>query len=417
MTCVNTISSWSFRSNTSPIVNNIQSGNLKSFFKEGGFKLNGAKIRLSRGDSLWEIADTINTKKHITGVKAKVVRADGGYKLELQSGNKVIDIVDYDGVLSNLHEQGLLGNSRNCLVQAIRIVGGIRSSDIIINYIKNNLRYYNSSHPICGFSKLCLAEISWRNKNYDNIDKIYYPWVAQIDDYAVKQQHILALEHLVDDEGNVVEAEPWDEYLGKELEDKRFDFSLATFLERLKYVIENPRSERAIKFIEESMKDGIDHSNGLRPIAKKANQDFNFETATFIERLQYVMENPRIERARRFIEESMNSLEKSDVLSEGLRQQDDKYRSQKFDFNTAIFIERLQYVIDNPRNKRFAEFIKLSMEEESVGSKVLMPIPKGVNQDFDFGSATFLERLRHARAYPRSEMIASRSIGKSIESF
>jgi len=102
-------------------------------FKAGTFKINGATIEIGVRDSLRNIIDKFNSKKSTTRIEVKIDRKN---KLLLQSQNKKVDIVDYDGVLFDIHNKGMLGNSNNCLLQIVRTIGNKINYYVVINYYR-----------------------------------------------------------------------------------------------------------------------------------------------------------------------------------------------------------------------------------------------------------------------------------------
>ena len=102
-------------------------------FKAGTFKINGATIEIGVRDSLRNIIDKFNSKKSTTGIEVKI---DSKNKLLLQSQNKKVDIVDYDGVLFDIYNKGMLGNSNRCLLQIVRAIGNKINYYVVINYYR-----------------------------------------------------------------------------------------------------------------------------------------------------------------------------------------------------------------------------------------------------------------------------------------
>ena len=214
----------------SPLVGRQQTlNNEVNFFKAGVFKLNGARISLRKGDSIIQIADKINTQKHITNIQAKLVTTDLGFKLELESKNRIVNIVDYDGVLTSLYKQKMLGTDSKCLVHVLRAIGSERSNDVIIRYkTKNNIAPFNYPYSLNGFDKLNLAKI---NHYEDNID----PWIQQAEDYAF-EQHAL--------EESALEADAHAK-------------NHSVYIEKVLEMMKNPIMVRACEVREKFKRDGI----------------------------------------------------------------------------------------------------------------------------------------------------------------
>ena len=79
--------------------------------------LNGKRIVVKIGDNLKSISAKINKHLHETGIKAKIVEKDNGYKLHLTSKNKPVQIEDRNVVLANLYNKGHIGKSSKHLIQ------------------------------------------------------------------------------------------------------------------------------------------------------------------------------------------------------------------------------------------------------------------------------------------------------------
>jgi len=148
--------------------NGISSANAFKFFKPGIFKINEVRIEINANDSLGKIVDRINAKKHATGVTAKLEKhVTNGYKIVLQSKERVVDIVDYDGVFFNIYKKQMLGKSDKCLVQIIRDNFYKNNNDVVINYKffnKTPLKYF-CNKPLISVNNSILAQVSLNSDN------------------------------------------------------------------------------------------------------------------------------------------------------------------------------------------------------------------------------------------------------------
>ncbi len=115
------IKSIVYQSSTASIVKLNSGGKASVEMKAGSFVLNGKRIVVKIGDNLKSISAKINKHLHETGIKAKIVEKDNGYKLHLTSKNKPVQIEDRNGVLANLYNKGHIGKSSKHLIQ---VTGG-----------------------------------------------------------------------------------------------------------------------------------------------------------------------------------------------------------------------------------------------------------------------------------------------------
>ena len=115
------IKSIVYQSSTASIVKLNSGGKASVEMKAGSFVLNGKRIVVKAGDNLESISAKINKHLHETGVKAKIVEKDNGYKLHLTSKKKHVQIEDRNGVLANLYNKGHIGKSSKHLMQ---VTGG-----------------------------------------------------------------------------------------------------------------------------------------------------------------------------------------------------------------------------------------------------------------------------------------------------
>jgi hypothetical protein len=105
--------------------------NLSKLFDSGKFKINGAIVSITKGDSLAAIANKINRYTSRTGIKAEVVNNN---QLVLKSKKTKVDITDY-GPLFKIVKKGMLGTGDNCLLQIVKTESGDKiSENVMINY-------------------------------------------------------------------------------------------------------------------------------------------------------------------------------------------------------------------------------------------------------------------------------------------
>lgn len=107
-------------------VNSIRPHYCEFHFKSGSFKLNFVQIKLQSDDTLDTIVKKFNDKKLITGVSAKKVYIESNSswstapaKIVLVSQQRIVNILDPEGVLSDLYRCELFGTDNKCLLQVI----------------------------------------------------------------------------------------------------------------------------------------------------------------------------------------------------------------------------------------------------------------------------------------------------------
>ena len=127
--------------------------------KSGVLKINGIKIKIEAGDTLSVIAEKINSKSYDTKVEAKIIKNGLVYRLLLQSKNREINIMDYNGVFLSLYKNRLLGINDNCLIQAIRIGSDKSNNAIILNYKYISTNHIFSNPIISGLNRFILSSI------------------------------------------------------------------------------------------------------------------------------------------------------------------------------------------------------------------------------------------------------------------
>ncbi len=145
MSVISSVRSAVYSSKTLNIVDSDYKDRNSFGMKSGKFTLNGKEIVVKKGATLESLSQQINKNSGTTGIKAKIVEKDNGYKLQLISRNKLVQISDPKGVLKNLYDKNHIGNSSKHLIQ---VIGGelyynksLPSQSLIRPLLKLNKQY------------------------------------------------------------------------------------------------------------------------------------------------------------------------------------------------------------------------------------------------------------------------------------
>ncbi len=145
MSIISSVKSAVYSSKTLNIVDSYCKDRNSFGMKSGVFTLNGKEIVVKKGETLESLSLKINKHSNANGIKAKIVEKDNGYKLQLISKNKTVQISDPKGVLKKLYDEKHIGNSSKHLVQ---VIGGelyynkaLPSQSSIKPLLKSNKQY------------------------------------------------------------------------------------------------------------------------------------------------------------------------------------------------------------------------------------------------------------------------------------
>lgn len=130
---------------------------------EGKFKINGQDISVFKDDKLSDIIDKINKVQYKSGVKAVVTGRGDEQKIELRSIREKVEILDKNGVLSDIVERGYLGTEKSNLIQVVsdRLA---KFSEVDVFYLgreKNNI-----ISPISLLSDELIFSLRYKNDDY-----------------------------------------------------------------------------------------------------------------------------------------------------------------------------------------------------------------------------------------------------------
>ena len=151
--------------------------------KPGDFTLNGKEIVVKKGETLESLSLQISKHLNANGIKAKIVEKDNGYKLQLISRNKPVQISDPKGVLKKLYDEKHIGNSSKDLIQ---VIGGelyynkdLPSQSSIKPLLKSNKQYAQEPNL---FVENTLVNL---NDKYDDDNSVYQSLKVDEDEVSI----------------------------------------------------------------------------------------------------------------------------------------------------------------------------------------------------------------------------------------
>jgi len=378
------------------------------FLNSGSFKLNGIEIRINSNSSMEEILNKINSKKHITGIEASYVKNGYGYKLIFESKEKIVNIMDRDGVFGNLYQKNKLGKDDRCLVQVIRNSAYGRRSDVIINYNygKNILSQHYNNAGISGYNKAVVSEYSNQKESVKIVEKqedvIKKAEEEPIDGQGVKPIKIPKMEQSLFTKGiirkvDVVRAAPSSEE-NKKLKDmkmgtplSRDPFPILSTNELKQKKIADSKSEsellNGIEVLElenHPEEDGEDNSNNKRidgqaveVIKKILEIKPSLFTEEIISKVEVDSAPPSPEKKKLEEEKTVLVADKKEIelkqvnTNETLDQQIEEAEGMIYHSNDIRLPEEVKFILNNPDiYKLLSEKKYLEDNETKITSKI-----------------------------------------------